>query len=209
METNSFGNVWKLAFGPQPAILKSVSISPGAVAGGTSLTGTVTLIAGAPAGGTVVSLSSSFPHVKVPATVQIPAGESTATFPVTTSPVASQQVVILTGKDGTSTKSATLKVNTPSLASLAILPISFVGASSTVVTGTVSLNAEPASGGATITLSSSDSSVASVPATVLVHSGHSSITFSVKHFKVTSPQTVTIQATYGTVTKSFNLVVKP
>ncbi|RYG46618.1 hypothetical protein EON79_09665 [bacterium] len=51
---------------------------------GDSATGTVRLANRAPAGGTVVGLTSDDPRVHVPASVTVPQGEMTATFPVTT-----------------------------------------------------------------------------------------------------------------------------
>ena len=50
--------------------------------GGNGVTGTVTLTAPAPAGGVVVALSSNNTLlVTVPATVTVPAGQTSATFP--------------------------------------------------------------------------------------------------------------------------------
>lgn len=56
------------------------------IVGGDATTGTVQLLGTAPAD-TTVDLSSSSPAASVPATVVVPAGSSTATFPITTSPV--------------------------------------------------------------------------------------------------------------------------
>src|SRR4029077_16830652 len=64
------------AGGPTPL---DVSVAPGNVTGGTPATGVATLNQIAPAGGTVVALSSSHPAIaSVPASVTVPAGARSA-----------------------------------------------------------------------------------------------------------------------------------
>jgi hypothetical protein len=69
---------------PPPAFtLLTVTTSPGTVAGAGTAIGTVTASTGAPAGGAMVKLSTSDAKLAtVPATVVIPAGSTTATFPI-------------------------------------------------------------------------------------------------------------------------------
>src|SRR5262249_11181422 len=63
----------------------SLTLSPATVTGGTASTATVTLSAAAPTGGAVVTLTSSSPTVAVvPANVIVTAGQTSATFQVTT-----------------------------------------------------------------------------------------------------------------------------
>ncbi|HTT17813.1 MAG TPA: N,N-dimethylformamidase beta subunit family domain-containing protein [Candidatus Sulfotelmatobacter sp.] len=64
------------------------------------------------------------------------------------------------------------------------------------VQGTVSLGQPAASGGVAVTLSSSNSSVASVPPTVTVPSGQFGANFTITSFAVSVPTAVTISATY-------------
>ena len=73
------------SFTPQAATgtataLSSLAVSPTSVVGGASSTGTVTLTAPAPTGGSVVSLSSANAAVSVPASVTVPGGQTSATF---------------------------------------------------------------------------------------------------------------------------------
>jgi hypothetical protein len=70
------------------ARLSSLSISPSAVFAGNTATGTVGLDAAAPPGGARVELSSAGP-VSVPASVTVPAGASSADFPIAASGLAS------------------------------------------------------------------------------------------------------------------------
>lgn len=68
-----------------PPVLSGMTISPSTVIGGQSATATVTLETTAPAGGIVVSLRSSRSEARVPASVTIPGGATSAAFTVTTS----------------------------------------------------------------------------------------------------------------------------
>ncbi|MCW5941137.1 MAG: proprotein convertase P-domain-containing protein [Fimbriimonadaceae bacterium] len=79
--------------------LSSLTLNPTTVEGGQTSTGTVTLINAAPAGGALVALSSGNTSVAtVPANVTVPAGQTSATFTVTTAAVT---------QNGTSTIGAT------------------------------------------------------------------------------------------------------
>ena len=66
------------------ASLQSVSLNPTSIAGGNTVQGTVTLTAGAPAGGATVTLASSNTSVAtVPSSVVVAQGSPSATFTVT------------------------------------------------------------------------------------------------------------------------------
>jgi hypothetical protein len=100
-----------------PAALSAVSVSPTSVTGGDESTGTVTLTSAAPAGGAVVSLSSSDTGAAgVPAGVTIAAGATGATFTVTTSSVGAATPVTITATYDGVTRTAALTVNPPSQA---------------------------------------------------------------------------------------------
>ena len=96
----------------------SLTLSPAAVQGGAGATGTVTLSGPAPAGGLLVWLGSSdAARVALPATLLIPAGAVSATFPISTSAVAAYSPVLLTATaNGEAT--ATLGVYPPAAAHL-------------------------------------------------------------------------------------------
>src|SRR3989442_4865392 len=67
-----------------PPALASVSANPSTVTGGNSATGTVTLTAPAPAGGISVALSSAPSAIIIPASVVVPATQSSASFSIST-----------------------------------------------------------------------------------------------------------------------------
>jgi hypothetical protein len=96
-----------------PALSK-VTINPTQVIGGGAATGTVTLTAVAPAGGTQVALSSDdTAAATVPATVTVPAGSAGATFSITTNVVANPQSATIIGNAGGATTYEIITVYTP------------------------------------------------------------------------------------------------
>jgi len=106
------------------------------------------------------------------------------------------------------TLTASLTV-TPSLAlsSLTLIPTSVTGGNSSQ--GTVTLNGAAPSGGAVVTLSSSNTAVATVPASVTVPAGTASATFTVTTSTVTAATSAIISASYGGATATATLTVQP
>src|SRR5437867_4408352 len=104
-------------------------------------------------------------------------------------------------------QSATSPPPTPTLTSLTLSPATVTGGNSS--TGTVTLSGPAPSGGAQVALSSSDTSVATVPSSVTVTAGATSATFTVNTSAVTASTTVTISAAYAGVTKTASLTVNP
>ena len=96
-----------------PSSIASVSISPASLIGlygGGPATGTVTLT-GAAADGTVVTLSSSLPTlVTVPASVSVPSGSKTATFPVSAFNVSATTSAVVSATLQGTTKTGTVTV---------------------------------------------------------------------------------------------------
>src|SRR5467141_3968011 len=157
---------------PPPApTLSSLSVNPTSVVGGVqSSTGTVTLSGAAPSGGAVVALSSSnTAAARVPSSVTVVAGATSATFTVSTSAVLASTTVSISGTYGGVTRSASLTVTPvpippPTLSSLTLNPSSVVGGLESS-RGTVTLTRAALAGGATIALSSSNGA-ARVPSSV-------------------------------------------
>ena len=194
-------------FSVQPP-LSALSLNPTTVVGGNPSQGTVTLTSVAPAGGTVVSLSSSNTSVAtVPASATVPGGATIATFTVTTNPVTANTTVNISASEGGVTKSVSLAVNPASLTGLRLTPTTVVSGKSSQ--GTVTLDGPAPSGGAVVSLSSSNTSVATVPSSATVPAGATSATFTVTTKKVTSSTSVTISATYRSTTKTAMLSVTP
>jgi len=185
------------------ATIGSLAIAPASVSAGQSATGTITLASAAPGGGAQVNLSSNSPAAGVPASVTVPAGFSTANFPVTPSAVSSPATATITASSENQA-SATVTVNpasgqtggsqtgqTATIASVSISPSSVNAGQS--ATGTVTLAAAAPSGGVTVGLGSNNAA-ASVPASVAVAAGQTTATFPVTTSTVSSPTTATITA---------------
>jgi len=73
--------------------------------------------------------------------------------------------------------------------------------------GTVTLASNAPAGGAIVTLTSSDTSVAHVPASVTVAAGSRSASFLIDAATIQTPKTVTISASYSGTTMSASLTV--
>lgn len=96
---------------PAAIALSSIVFGPDAVISGNGSSGMVTAVGPAPAGGIVVSLSSSNPAVvPVRSSVTILAGQTSSGFPVPTGSVSTPTIVTITASSGT-TVSSTLIVN--------------------------------------------------------------------------------------------------
>ncbi len=92
-----------------PPSLKSLSVSPGSVQGGTAYAGSAELN-GTAAANTTINLTSASPIVQVPGTVVVSSGSTFGIFPGTTSVVTSSTMVIITGTLNGVTKTTTLVV---------------------------------------------------------------------------------------------------
>ena len=202
---------------PPPAslTLSSVTLTPTTVNGGVPSTGLVTLSGAAPSGGAAVTLSSSNTSVAtVPASVTVPAGASSARFPVATTAVSSQTAVTISASYGSgSQQSAVLTVtpatSAPTLTSLTVNPTSVNGGNRS--TGTVTLSSPAPAGGVVVSLSSSNTSVATVPVppSVNIPGGAASASFPVTTMTVSATTTSTITGSYAGVQQSAVLTITP
>jgi outer membrane protein assembly factor BamB len=108
--TGTYGTAQTATLMVNPPTLTSVTLNPTSVQGGVSSAGMVTLSGKAPAGGAVVTLSSSnTAAAQVLASTTVTTGATTAAFTVTTSAVSSSTPVTITGTYGINQR-ATLTV---------------------------------------------------------------------------------------------------
>ena len=171
-----------------------------AVLGGTKLGCRVSLT-GVTTTGVKVNLTSSSSDVVVsPSSVTIPAGSSSADFNLTTIPVSANvnATITATPANGGQAQSSPLEVEPASLTGVSISPLLVVGSSQTAVTGTLTFDGATPSGGVVVKLFSTNTTVAIVPAslTVKLTNGATTATFPITTKKVSSGQTVTIQAEF-------------
>ncbi len=181
--------------GAAPA-LTSLTLAPATVTGGAGATGSVLLSAPAPAAGAVVSLSSDRSAALVPSSVGIAAGATSASFAITTTAVSSTVTANLTASYAGVSKSAALTLQpaapTPTLATLSLQPRQVVGGRT--VSGSVSLAAPAPVGGVVVTLASSNTSLATVPASVTIGAGARSAAFVVNTAPTSTTRGLSISA---------------
>ena len=195
---------------PASVSLSSLALNPTSVTGGNSSTGTVTLSGAAPSGGAQVTLSSSnTTGARVPSSVTVAAGATSATFTVSTSAVAASTTVSISAAYGGVTRSVSLTVTpapppAPTLSSLTLNPANVFGGQSS--TGTVTLTGPAPAGGAQVFLSSNNGA-ARVPSSVIVPAGASSVTFTVNTSFVLISTSATISASYNGTTRAATLGV--
>jgi hypothetical protein len=196
---------------PGPATLLAIGPASQDVVGGQSGRATVGLAMPAPPGAGVVSLTTDNPSIiHVPPNVSIAQENSTNTFDIPTSTVTGLPTggnVFATAGDVT--KSIFVNVipdpnAPPLLQSMTISPTSVRGG--TNATGTVFLSSPAPAGGISVTLATSNLSVASVPGVVNVPGGQTLANFTVTTFPVGTNTSVTITAFFDT-TVSANLTV--
>ena len=190
------------------AALTSISVSPKTIGVGQTTQLTVTLDGNAPTGGLDVTVTSSDTNAMAdPGIITVPAGSSTITVasPATTStlahPITADYGVTLSGTDGSVTSTAIVTLR-PMVASVSVAPTSAKGAATPYPTGTVTLSLPAPVGGLTVALTSSDTTVATVPATVTFLAGDTTATFTVTTLAVAASATTVVSATNQFATRT-------
>jgi len=190
-----------------PVGLNGLSLAPTTLIGGVNSTGTVTLNTAAPTGGTIVNLTSSSTNAKVPATVTVAAGATSATFTVTTLTVSATTSATITGTLNSVSLTAALTINPATVTGVSLNPSSVTGGSSS--TGTVTLNGPAPAAGIVVTLSSSNTTYATVPASVSVAAGSSTGTFTVSTAADQSTKTAVITTGLSGSSQAATLTIIP
>ena len=193
--------------------LSAIALSPTSVVGGNTVQGTATLTSAAPAGGALVTLASSnLSTASVPANVTVAAGATSASFTVSTVSVTASTLATITAAFGGATRSATLTVTPPAAppppvgpASLFVSPATVEGGAN--ATGTIFLTLGAPTGGLVVSLTSSNTAAATVPATATVPGGLSSTTFPVTTLVAATTRSTTITASANGISQTATLTV--
>jgi hypothetical protein len=181
--------------------LTAFVVSPTTTDGTKGSTGQVTVSVPADGNNYSVALQSSNPAVAgVPSSAAFLDGQQTASFPISTTAVDVSTDVTITASVGGVSKTATLTVvPTPPPAfdveAVTLSPAVIRGAGTSTATITAT-TAAPA-GGITIPVSSSDSKLAAVPASVFLPAGATSVSFPVKVPSQSSSVNVGISALFN------------
>jgi len=186
--------------------LARLTLSKSIVAGCQSVTGTVTLPAPAPVGGTTIPITETLVSATAPASVTVPAGATTAKFVIKTSPL----LALESGSVGIVVDG--LAVNQPlvvrpmGLSSLVLKPTSVAGSQPSAGTATLECAAGP--GPVTVNLASSRPDLANpVAASIIVPQGVKTASFDVTTNAVQARSYATISGTANGITKSKKLTV--
>ncbi len=192
-----------------PVSVIGISLDKASAIGGENLGGTVELDGPAPTGGAAVQLSSSAPNVARTTRfwVLVPAGRTSTTFLVNTFNLSLGRDVIFRAERGGIFMETTLKV-------LPVVPMTLALSTAQVkpgatLNGTVTLNGKAPTGGVSVALTTSNSDIATVPATVFIAQGQTTATFAIKAKMVATARTVNILASRAGTSISAGLTVSP
>jgi hypothetical protein len=191
-------------------IISSLSVDPSQVRDGATATGTVTLAFPDPGPTNVLLFSGDTSVATVPASVTVPAGATSATFPIATNAAAPPTIVQITAWVGNTPRSANLSVNParpagPSLSAVSLIPRTVTGSSP--ATGTVTFTGP--TDGANVQLSTSNPALVQVPAETVVNQGKASKAFPVTTAAVSATTTVTITAKWFDLTRTTTITLTP
>ena len=191
--------------------LSAFTVTPANVAPGGVLQATASIPSPAPAGGVAISfVSTNSALLPPPAPVTIPAGQTSITVSV---PTGGGTLTVPAGAklyatDGTVSRYGSVMI-TPivNLATANVNPVE--GGFST--TGTIALTIPAQAGGATVTLTSGNPALASVPSSVTIPLSGTSAGFTVTTVAVSTATTVPITAVFNgqTITSSVSLSPAP
>ena len=186
--------------------LKEVKIDPNSITGGSTVTGTVTLMGPAKPGGSTMELRSNSSAITVPQYFTVPAGATTATFAVTTSQVSADATRMVTADLGGLEKNVLVTLTAgPRLSTLTVSPSTIVGGQTT--TGTIGLTGTAPTGGRNVEISDNTAAI-TTPSSVLVQAGSSTGTFQITTTAVSATATRQVTATMGGVTRSASVTLQ-
>ena len=190
--------------------LVNLELTPSTLAGGKASSARVTLTGLPPQGDAVVRLASSRPDIApVPATLIVPSHNNSPqrAFNIIPAVVSQPTPVEISATYGLVTVTRTLTVAPPVLTQLYLTPTTVIGGCGTSA-GKIVLGGSAPSGGAAVSLTNSNSA-ATAPSTVTVPAGASSQTFTITTGTVTTNVSGTVAASYGGVSQSLALTVRP
>jgi hypothetical protein len=196
-----------LTVNPKTLALASVSPSASTVLSGATVTINYALTGPAPAGGFALTAGSSNPQLlSVPSTILVPAGSTTGSFVATAATASTATPVTITVSGGGTALSAVVTVNPPLpwVTSLAFNGKVKGGTTDTMI---YKLVGPAPAGGMTLTVWTSDPTLASVPATVNVPAGASSGSIKVTFAPVSAPRALVVWAQGGGTAYSLPVMV--
>ena len=222
LEHDAYGGISSLALSPDGTLisytagaplqgvmqspLASVKLSSNAIFGGQSVSALVSLSNPAPEGGQTVFLTASNSNISLPENITIGPGQTAIRVPVKTLEVSSQQAGLISARINGFSQSASLALSAPGLKSLTLNPATVKGGKVSTATVTLDMAAPP--NGLIVSLSSNHAQ-ATVPNTVTIPAGKTSVQFSVLTTAVTKKTLVVISTALGESRQSASLTISP
>ena len=183
-----------------------LSFSPSTVVVTFSTTGTVTLGTAAPAGGAKVYLECSTAGVTLPAFVNVPAGQRSADFTVSTDANSEGLTAIITASYGSDRIAGSFYVEPVYPVNVTFSPAAVLGSQTSV--GTVHLNGPAKSTGLTVNISS-DNSAVKVPFSLSVPAGQTTMEFDITTSPVASIAIANVTASTADGSGTGQITVNP
>lgn len=174
-----------------PSQLSSLSCAATTAGSGWSTGCTVTLSKPAPASGAVVSLASSLGTLKVPPSVAVAGGQTSASFNATVGTIGSAQTAAITATLNATSQMVKIALVPVALSGISCSPSSLKPGEGTNCTVTLSIAAGTA--GAVVTLTSS-APVLKLPTAATVAAGSAAVSFTAMAGTFTSNQSVQVTA---------------
>lgn len=190
-----------------PNVLIGLDLAEPAVTGGATAIGIVRILAPAPPGGIVVTLNTDTPAIVIPPSVTVPAGETSATFPIQTFPTHFAISATVEAVLNAFNQKVEVIVLPPVVYSTTVTPREVTGGSN--ATFRVFLSGAAPPGGYLVRLFSSHPNVATMPATVIVPAGSTFVDVTVATFPVQQAVDVTLTADRITRRSSILRVTPP
>jgi hypothetical protein len=176
--------------------------------GGAQRVGTISIGGPAPVGGATFELFSNNTAAVVPTSVTIPAGQSSVNFTITTTAVAANAKPTINARYNGIVLQSNFDLAAPLIQNVTATPQSQYGGVN--IAGTVQLTGPAPSGGKVVTLTSSNTARATVPANVTVPAGATSANFTITTIPTLVNASSVVTATTGAVSKTrFIAIVAP
>ncbi|MEZ0327817.1 MAG: SBBP repeat-containing protein [Fimbriimonas sp.] len=196
------------------ANLQAIVLSPTRVAGGTTVTGRVVLDgkAGSSFDVNILIDAGTDGYVITPRTLTFEAGDTFKTFTIKTAfetANTTRKITAVRPEQGTYSRqsvSTTLFIDAVFLTGFTLSPSTIDGGDT--ATGVVTISAPAPAGGVVVNLKSSNTTVATVPSTVIVPAGASTVQFDITGQTIAVDRTVTISAIRGTTRFDRTLTVR-
>jgi kumamolisin len=181
--------------------------TPAYVTSGTNFTANVTLSGVAPTGGANVVIKSLTSGVIVPATVNVPAGKTSASFTITAPSAAQTTMASISASYNGDIETASFTVEPQVSYKIILTPSSTTGG--LPVRASVVLSAPAPAGGLTFQFASDNAAVTVPSPTIVVNAGSLATYVTLKTNTVTSTVTAHITANIGSEKVSSPLTIKP